>query len=458
MLSNGRSTEQRFKRQITRPAVSKRSTSARPKAGAALSPNVSDVSMALQRADSYLVGGVNSPVRTFRAIGCAPLLLSRAHGAFVIDTQERRFIDLIMGWGALALGHRHPAVVRAARRRLDDGWLLGLTHPAEIELARLIIEAVPSIEQIRFAVSGTEACMTAIRLARASTKRSLIVTCDGSYHGHSDGLLAKSEGIPEGCSNDRIGIPYNDEAALEDTFHRFTDRIAGVIVEPIAANMGVVAPRPGWLQRLRALTQQHRSVLIFDEVVTGFRVRYGVVQDKFGVRPDLTVLGKIIGGGMPIGAVGGSRELMRLLAPEGPVYHAGTFAGHPMAMAAGVATLTALQQSSYDALDALGARLAAGLQEAAVRERVMIQINRIGSMMTVFFTDHPVGRLSDAKRSDPSRFATFASRLLEAGVLVPPSQFEAMFLSMAHTTAIVNRVVGVAGEVFRALSQDGSRK
>jgi len=393
----------------------------------------------LEDAKRYLVGGVNSPVRAFRAVGQEPLFLSRGHGALVTDAQERTFIDLIMGWGTLILGHAHPSVLRAIRRQLADGTHLGLTHQAEVALAKAISNALPSIDQVRFTVSGTEACMTAIRLARACTGRSKTLTFEGCYHGHSDGLLIKrgcSGGVPEPIAQETIVVPYNDLEALDEAFKRFGDVIACAIVEPVAANMGVVVPEVEFLQRLRDLTQRRGSLLIFDEVVTGFRVAYGGAQTVFGISPDLTVLGKIIGGGFPIGAVGGPRHLMRQLSPEGRVYHAGTFAGHPVAMAAGFATLDELKrQAPYERLERLGARLADGLCEAATRAGHPIRVNRLGSMLTVFF-------------ADAARFAAFANGLRHAGVLIPPSPFEAMFLSVAHTQELIDRIVRIASNVF----------
>ena len=407
----------------------------------------------LREAQRYLVGGVNSPVRAFRAVGQEPLFLVRGHGALVTDTQERTFIDLIMGWGALILGHAHPRVLRAIRRQLADGTHLGLTHQAEVALAKAISNALPSIDQVRFTVSGTEACMTAIRLARACTGRSKVLTFEGCYHGHSDGLLIKRAGVPEPVAQETIVVPYNDLEALDEAFRQFGDTIACAIVEPVAANMGVVVPEVEFLQRLRDLTQRRGSLLIFDEVVTGFRVAWGGAQTLFGISPDLTVLGKIIGGGFPIGAVGGPRPLMRQLSPEGRVYHAGTFAGHPVAMAAGFATLNELKrQAPYERLERLGARLADGLREAAKRAGHPIRVNRLGSMLTVFFSESPVTRFAEAQQADAGRFAAFANGLRHAGVLVPPSPFEAMFLSTAHTPEMIDRLVGIASRVLAKLS------
>ena len=397
-------------------------------------------------AQRYLVGGVNSPVRAFRAVGQEPLFLERGRGAVVVDADGTRFIDLIMGWGALILGHAPPAVVRAVRKRVADGAHLGLTHHGEVELARAIAEAIPSVEQVRFTASGTEACMTAVRLARAHTGRAKVLTFEGCYHGHSDGLLVtRSAGVPQTLAQDTLIAPYQDGDAVEAAFARFGGQIAGAIVEPVAANMGVVVPDRRFLQRLRALTAQHGALLMFDEVVTGFRVAYGGAQALVGVTPDLTVLGKIIGGGFPIGAVGGRRDVMQRLAPEGGVYHAGTFAGHPAAMAAGLATLKELRRANpYERLEALTRRLAEGLRQAAARAGLPVQVNQAGSMLTLFFSGRPVTDFSSAKAAQPAQFAAWANHLRQQGVLVPPSQFEAMFLSTAHTQDMVDRIASVS--------------
>jgi len=400
------------------------------------------------------VGGVNSPVRSFSKVGGVPVIVKQGKGAYLVDASGRRYIDLIMGWGALILGHAHPTVLRAIQRQAAQGTSLGLTHHTEVELARAIAEAFPSIEQVRFTTSGTEACMLAIRLARACTGRSKILTFEGCYHGHSDGLLVSHRaGVPEALAQETLVAPYNDLEALDEVFGRFGDRLACVIVEPIAANMGVIVPELAFLRRLRDLTTQHQALLIVDEVVTGFRVTYGGAQALFGITPDLTVLGKIIGGGLPLGALGGSRRLMERLAPEGPVYHAGTFAGYPVAMAAGLATLTVLQQAPpYERLESFGARLAIGLLEVAKRAHMAIQINRLGSMATVFFSEQPVTRLATATQMNTRRFASVANHLRTAGVLIPPSPYEAMFLSVAHTQEMIDRVIEMASKAFAQLS------
>ena len=406
-----------------------------------------------EEAKRVLVGGVNSPVRAFRAVGQEPIILERGKGAMVTDADGTRFIDLIMGWGALILGHAHPALVRAVRQRIADGAHLGLTHQGEVELARAVTEAIPSIEQVRFTASGTEACMTAVRLARAHTGRAKMLTFEGCYHGHSDGLLVKrSAGVPETLVQDTLVAPYQDREAVEAAFTQFGGQIAAVILEPVAANMGVVVPDRAFLRRLRELATQHGALLIFDEVVTGFRLAYGGAQALLGATPDLTILGKIIGGGFPIGAVGGRRDVMQRLAPDGGVYHAGTFAGHPVAMTAGLATLQELRRTNpYERLESLGIRLADGLRQAAKSAGVPVQVNRAGSMLTVFFSEKPVTDFASAKASQPTQFAAWANGLRQHGVLIPPSQCEALFLSTAHTAAMGDRIAAVASRVLKGL-------
>ncbi|MBI2884847.1 MAG: glutamate-1-semialdehyde 2,1-aminomutase [Candidatus Omnitrophica bacterium] len=415
------------------------------------------MSALLTQARRYLVGGVNSPVRAFRAVGAEPLLLAGGRGATVTDVTGREYVDLIMGWGALILGHAHPAVRAAAQRRLRAGWHLGLTHEAESLLARAIVEAFPGTDRVRFATSGTEACMVAIRLARGVTRRSRLLTFEGCYHGHSDSVLVKrgsglatlglsaSAGVLREASRQTIIVPYNDPEASARAFRSFGDTIAAVLVEPVAANMGLVPADPAWLKQLRQLAARHGSLLVFDEVVTGFRLGYGGAQTLLGVRPDLTVLGKIIGGGFPIGAVAGPNRLMRHLAPEGPVYHAGTFAGHPVSMAAGVATLRELKQHPpYRRLDALGARVARGLREAAASAGLPAQVHQHGSLLTMFCHAGPIENFSEAQRADRAAFAALANAFRARSVLLPPSQFETMFLSAAHRPAHVERMLSAA--------------
>ncbi len=407
----------------------------------------------LEETQRFLVGGVNSPVRAFRQVDGDPLRLVRARGAEVRDPQGRAYLDFIMGWGALLLGHNHPAVVQALTQAVQRGILMGLTHPAEVELARLIVEAIPSIEQVRFTVSGTEACMTAVRLARAHTGRPKLLVLSGCYHGHADSLLVgKTAGIPALSAGDTLSVPFNDLSAFETSLQRYGSEIACVIMEPVAANMGVVTPEPGYLARIRELTSRHGILLIFDEVVTGFRVAYGGAQGYFGVKPDLTTFGKILGGGLPIGALGGPTQLMQRLAPEGDVYHGGTFAGHPLSMAAGIATLRELKaRPPYERLEQLSGRLVEGLVKSATRSEVPVQINRLGSMLTIFFSETPVRHFEQAKVSRRDQFARWAQVLRRQGILVPPSPFEALFLSTAHTDGHVDRVVQASRAAFRAL-------
>ena len=406
--------------------------------------------------DQYLVGGVNSPVRAFRQVGGRPILLAQGRGAEVVDSHGRRYIDFISGWGCLLLGHNPPALARALRRSLTQGAPMGLTHPAELELARRIHDAMPSIEQIRFTASGTEACMTAVKLARAHTGRAKLLTFAGCYHGHGDSLMAgKTAGIPDAAARATLTVPFNDRKACEAALARHGHELACVIVEPVAANMGVVVPDPGFLARIRERTLEQGIVLIFDEVVTGFRVGAGGAQARFRIRPDLTTLGKIIGGGLPIGALGGSKRLMQRLAPEGDVYHGGTFAGHPLAMTAGVALLDEIRQRPpYDRLERLSAHLADGLLAAAELSGVALQVNRVGSMCTAFFSDEPVRNFAQAAASRRDRFARWANALREQGILVPPSPLEALFLSTAHTERHIERMLRASRAAFRTMGKN----
>ncbi len=405
-----------------------------------------------QQAEQFLVGGVNSPVRTFRPIDDDPLYIASARGAQMTATDGQSFIDFIMGWGTLILGHQAPAVVRAVEQAARNGLAFGLTTPNEIELARLITTAVPSVEKVRLTVSGTEACMTAIRLCRAITKRSHVVLMEGGYHGHSDSLLAGiTTGIPDPVTRHTIRVGWNDVAAVEQLFADAERPIACVMVEPVPANMGVVPPHQGYLAQLRELTRRHGALLVFDEVVTGFRVGPGGAQMLFNVQPDLTVFGKIIGGGLPIGAIGGPARLMDRLAPLGDVYHAGTFAGHPLTMAAGVATLRELaRRPPYQRLEMLGHRLADGLGKAARSAGVPVTINRIGSLLTIFFTDPPVHNWTQAVTTHRSSFAQWAQVMRQQGLLVPPAPLEAWFISTAHTPRHIDQTVRAAADAFAA--------
>jgi len=411
----------------------------------------------LARAERVIPGGVNSPVRAFRAVGGTPPFIVRGEGARMWDADGNCYLDYIGSWGPLLLGHAHPEVLSAVEEALRGGTSFGLPTEREIELAEMIVEAVPSIEMVRLVNSGTEATMSALRLARAWTGRELVVKFEGCYHGHVDSLLVKAgsglatlgipdtAGVPAAFADTTIALPYNSTAAVEQTFARYGDRIAAVIVEPVAGNMGCVPPAPGFLEALRELTQRHGALLIFDEVMTGFRLAYGGAQQIFGIRPDLTTLGKVIGGGLPIGAYGGRAEIMRRIAPAGPVYQAGTLSGNPVAVAAGLAMLRYLKQHPelYAQLEERTARLAAAAPPG-------IAVNRAGSMITFFFTPGPVTDYESARRSDTARFARFHAWLLERGICFPPSQFEAAFVSAAHSEEDIARTADAIREFFAA--------
>ncbi len=416
------------------------------------------------RAQKILVGGVNSPVRAFRAVRGTPLIIDRAAGSRLWDADGREYIDYVCSWGALILGHAHPDVVAAVADQAARGTSYGMTSPLEIELGERIANAVPPIERIRFVSSGTEATMSAARAARAFTKRDLILKFEGGYHGHADSFLVEagsglatlgissSPGVPEALARLTLNAPYNDVAAVESIFARHTDEIAAIIVEPVAANMGVVAPAPGFLAALRRITERAGALLIFDEVITGFRLIYGGAQTVFGVRPDITVLGKIIGGGLPVAAYGGRREIMDMIAPLGPVYQAGTLSGNPLAMRAGLVTLPLLQAHGFHpALDAKAARLAGGLRAALAETGVPGEINVCGSLLTLFFAESPVRDYAGAKKSDTARFAAFFREMLAQGILLPPSQFEALFVSAAHSEDDIDRTIAAARASLRKL-------
>lgn len=417
-----------------------------------------------ERALRLFPGGVNSPVRAFRAVGGTPPFIAAGHGAWVTDVDGRTYVDLVGSWGPLVLGHAHPAVVEAVAGAARDGMSFGASTEREIELAELITASMPSIERLRFVSSGTEATMSALRLARAFTSRAKILKFDGAYHGHSDGLLVaagsgmlteglpSSAGVPAAWAADTLSVTYNDLESVQAGFRRFPEQIAAVIVEPVAGNMGVIPPIDGFLEGLRRITAQHGALLIFDEVITGFRVGPGGAQGLYEIKPDLTCLGKIIGGGLPVGAYGGRAEIMRLLAPEGPVYQAGTLSGNPVAMAAGIATLRQLQAPDcYERLDGLSSSLAAGLAEAAASADVPVQVQRVGSMLTPFFSPRPVRDEVSAKACDAAAYASFFHGLLDRGLYPPPSQFEAWFVSLAHTHQDIARVLEVARAALAAL-------
>jgi glutamate-1-semialdehyde 2,1-aminomutase len=417
------------------------------------------------RAEKVLVGGVNSPVRAFRAVGDDPLIIDRAYGSRLWDADGREYIDYICSWGALILGHAQLDVVDAIADQSRRGTSYGMTSALEIELGERIARAIPSIERIRFVSSGTEATMSAIRAARAFTKRELILKFEGGYHGHADSFLAKagsglatlgissSPGVPRALAALTLNAPYNDAADVERIFAEHTGKIAAIIVEPIAANMGVVPPAPSFLQSLHNIAKRDGALLIFDEVITGFRVAYGGVQKAYGVQPDITVLGKIIGGGLPVAAYGGRREIMDQIAPLGPVYQAGTLSGNPLAMRAGLKTLALLEDVEfYTPLNARAARLVSGLREALRESGVTGQVNAVGSLITLFFATDPVRDYGGAKRSDANRFAAFFREMLSRGVLLPPSQFEALFVSSAHSDEDISRTLAAARDSLRSMS------
>ncbi|MET0849950.1 MAG: glutamate-1-semialdehyde 2,1-aminomutase [Candidatus Rokuibacteriota bacterium] len=416
-------------------------------------------------AQSLIPGGVNSPVRAFRGVGGTPFFVARAEGARITDVDGRTYIDFLGSWGPLILGHAAPALVEALTAAVRRGTSYGAPTGGEVEMAEVISRAMPAVEMLRLVSSGTEAAMSAIRLARGATGRDAIVKFDGCYHGHADSLLVKagsggatfgvpdSLGVPAALAALTIALPFNDLDAVRRTFAARGAAIAAVIVEPVAGNMGVVPPAPGFLAGLAEITRQHGALLIFDEVITGFRVAPGGAQALYGVRPDLTCLGKIIGGGLPVGAYGGRRDLMERVSPLGGVYQAGTLSGNPLAVAAGLATLRALADPAvYARLEALGARMARGLEDAAARAGVPVTVNRVGSMLTAFFTDAPVTDYASARRSDTKRYARYFHAMLERGVFLAPSQFEAAFVSLAHTEADLDAAAAAAAAALRIAS------
>src|ERR1700761_859278 len=424
-------------------------------------------SKALQgRAERYFPGGVNSPVRAFRAVGGAPPFLERAAGAHLWDADGNSYIDYVGSWGPMILGHAHPLIVEAIQRAAERSASFGASTAAEADLAELVISAVPSIEKLRFVNSGTEATMSAIRVARGFTSRRYVIKFEGCYHGHSDGLLVKagsglatfglagSAGVPEEIAHWTLPLPFNDLAAVEEAFARHPDDIACVIVEPVVGNMGCVPPAPGYLQALRRITKESGSLLIFDEVMTGFRLALGGAQEVFGIDPDLTCLGKIIGGGLPCAAFGGKAAMMNLLAPLGPVYQAGTLSGNPLAMAAGIATLRHLaahRAEVYAGLDRITAVVAQGIAAAAKDAGMAVETNRAGSMVTWFFTGKPVTNFTTAAASDTEAFGRFHRSMLDQGGWLPPSQFEAAFVSAAHAGADIEMTVEAARKVFASM-------
>ncbi|MDH5527280.1 MAG: glutamate-1-semialdehyde 2,1-aminomutase [Nitrospirota bacterium] len=417
-----------------------------------------------REAQRVLPGGVDSPVRAFKGVGGTPPFISRAKGAYVWDADGNQYIDYVGSWGPMILGHNAEPVKQALTEALEDGTSFGAPTEREIKLAELVIGAVPSIEMVRFVSSGTEATMSALRLARGYTGRDLILKFDGCYHGHGDSLLVKagsgaatlgvpdSAGVPAAVAHDTLTCPYNDLDMVKEIVAGRPDSIAAIIVEPIAGNMGFVKPLPGFLEGLREICTRYGIVLIFDEVMTGFRVAYGGYQEICRVTPDLTTLGKIIGGGLPVGAFGGKRQIMEKIAPLGPVYQAGTLSGNPLAMSAGIATLTELKRPGvYERLDALGSRLAAGLKGAAVKANVGVFLDRQGSMGCMYFRKGAVHNYADAAQSDLTRFKTYFHGMLDNGIYLAPSQFEAGFISLTHTEADIDRTIAVAEKIMATL-------
>jgi glutamate-1-semialdehyde 2,1-aminomutase len=418
-----------------------------------------------KQALACMPGGVNSPVRAFRAVGGDPVFIERGQGSRLTDVDGREYIDYVMSWGPLILGHAHPEVVETLQRVVQDGTSFGACTAAEVELAGRIQKAFPSIERVRLTSSGTEATMSALRVARAATRRDKILKFDGCYHGHADSLLVKagsgvatlglpdSPGVPRVLAELTITIPYNDFAALDEAFATHAGELAAVIVEPVAGNMGCVPPREGFLERLRQMTADQSTVLIFDEVITGFRVARGGAQELYRIKPDLTTLGKIIGGGLPVGAYGGRAELMELVAPAGPVYQAGTLSGNPLAVAAGSKTLEIIARPGfYEQLELRSARLAAGFEREALAAGIPLTLNRVGSMLTPFFAPGPVTDYASALRSDTARFGQFFRVLLERGIYWPPSQFESALVSAAHSDADVDCTLAAVSEAFQIVS------
>ncbi len=415
-------------------------------------------------AQQYIPGGVNSPVRSFRAVGGTPPFLARGQGSRVWDVDGNEYIDFLGSWGPLVLGHAHPQVVEALQKAAEGGTSFGAPVEVEVELARMICQAMPSIEKVRLVNSGTEACMSALRLARAFTGRSKIIKFSGCYHGHADGLLVKagsgamthgiptSAGVPDSYAQETLVADYNDPASVEQLFESHPGDIAAIIVEPVAGNMGVVPPAEGFLAGLGRITSERGALLILDEVITGFRVAPGGAQELFDLTPDITCLGKIIGGGLPVGAYGGRAEIMEMVAPLGPMYQAGTLSGNPLAVTAGLTTLRELQQpGTYERLEELGQRLASGLSRVFQQAEVPSTINRVGSMLTGFFTGGLVESLAGVERADAAQYGRYFHAMLERGVYFAPSQFEAAFVSLAHTDEDIDRAVEKAAEALPGL-------
>ncbi|MDA0588148.1 MAG: glutamate-1-semialdehyde 2,1-aminomutase [Planctomycetota bacterium] len=418
-----------------------------------------------ERAQRIIPGGVNSPARAFGAVGGSPLIIDRGEGAYLYDIDGNQLIDFVGSWGPHILGHQHPKVVAAIQEALKKGTSFGAPCELETELAQIVVDAVPSIEKVRMVNSGTEATMSAIRLARGFTGLDKIIKFSGCYHGHVDSLLVQagsgaltlgvpsSPGVPAGCTEDTIVVNFNDVRALSAAFDKAGSELAAIILEPVVGNMGCVPPEPGFLEACRELCTKHDTLLIFDEVMTGFRVAYGGAQSRFGVTPDLTTLGKIIGGGMPVGAYGGRADIMDAVSPVGPVYQAGTLAGNPLSMACGIATLSILRdEDPYEQLETQSARLCEGLSEAASAAGLATTLNRVGSMFTLFFNPDRVVSMVESGRNDTRKFAAYHCGMLDRGVYLPCSQFEANFVSAAHTDADIDRTIAAAKETLNSLA------
>lgn len=418
-----------------------------------------------ERAVNMIPGGVNSPVRACKSVGADPLFIERGDGCFIYDADGNRYIDYIGSWGPLILGHRHPAVVEAIVNVLDRGTSFGAPTDLEIQLAQMVIDAVDSVDVVRMVNSGTEATMSAIRLARGATGRDIVIKFDGCYHGHADTLLVAagsgvatlgipgSPGVPESVVRHTLSLPFNDKEAIAKVMDEKGDKIACVIVEPVAGNMGMVPPADGFLETLRELTTGHGAVLIFDEVMTGFRVAYGGAQTLYGIKPDLTCFGKVIGGGLPVGAYGGNKDIMSQIAPQGTIYQAGTLSGNPIAMTAGIVTLEQLaKEGVYESLEERSGRLADGLAHAARKAGLAARTGHVGSMLGMFFTDRNIACFEDAKTCDLELFANFYQGMRRQGIYIAPSQFEALFLSTAHTDEHIDATIAAAEQVLKDLA------
>ena len=418
-----------------------------------------------EQAKAIIPGGVNSPVRAFKAVDSTPLFISKAHGSKIYDTEGKEYIDFVSSWGPMILGHGHAEVVAAIQKAAERGTSYGAPTELEVEMAQCIVDAFPSIDMVRMVSSGTEAAMSAIRLARGYTGRDRIMKFEGCYHGHADSLLVKagsgvatlgipgSPGVPPALAELTMTLPFNDSVAVRSAVEKYGDELACIIVEPVAGNMGVVLPRPGFLEMMREITRERGILLIFDEVITGFRLTYGGYQNLVGVEPDLTCLGKIIGGGLPVGAFGGTRIIMEQLAPDGPVYQAGTLSGNPVAMSAGIATLKVLKRSSdrYKEFEGKTAFLCEEMKKCFIEKNIPIRINRIGSMFTVFFTDEEVNDFNSASKSDTKRFARYFRGMLEEGINLAPSQFEASFVSFAHSDEDIEKTLDACVKTLKNL-------